>query len=211
MPSPPSLDSAPSSVPGLVVPGVHLTRVLGRAGFATVYAGTQVSLSRPVAVKVDARTLDDERNRHRFLREVSAASRISNHPHAVSLIDAGVLVDGRPFLVMELCKGGRRVPRGRSRGPLHHRAAVRAMDLHSTRRAKVAHHEALRAQGAVPRGPGGPAASARPDPTSCEWPTPPVRAPWTGGWCACLRPPTSTPAGSSAGRPPASPQDRPGP
>ncbi len=57
---------------------------------------------------------------------------------------------------MAIGQGCRRAPRGRSRGPLHHRAAVRAMGLHSTRRAKVAHHDPLRAQGAVPRGPGGP-------------------------------------------------------
>lgn len=34
------------------IPGVRLDGVLGRGGFATVYSGTQVSLERPVAVKV---------------------------------------------------------------------------------------------------------------------------------------------------------------
>ena len=88
------------------VPGVRLGEPLGQGGFATVYAGEQVSLRRPVAVKIDSRPLHDERNRRRFMREMAAASRISGHPHAVSLIDSGVLPDGRPYLVMERCDGG---------------------------------------------------------------------------------------------------------
>jgi len=66
----------------------------------------QDSLERPVAVKVDSRPLDDPRNERRFMREVQAASRISGHPHVVSLVDTGKLLDQRPYLVMELCAGG---------------------------------------------------------------------------------------------------------
>lgn len=91
---------------GLTIPGVHLDRVIGRGGFATVYGGTQQSLERPVAVKVDSRELHDERNRRRYLREVQAAGRLAGHPHVVSLIDTGVLADARPFIVMERCDGG---------------------------------------------------------------------------------------------------------
>ncbi|WP_167146089.1 serine/threonine-protein kinase [Actinomyces sp. ZJ308] len=85
---------------------MRITSVLGRGGFATVYAGVQDSLQRPVAVKVDSRPLDDPRNERRFMREVQAASRISGHPHVVSLVDTGKLPDLRPYLVMELCAGG---------------------------------------------------------------------------------------------------------
>ncbi|RRD48536.1 serine/threonine protein kinase [Arachnia propionica] len=80
--------------------------MLGRGGFAIVYEGEQVSLRRPVAVKVDSRPLTDERNRRRFQREMQATSRISAHPHVVTLIDTGMLPDGRPYLVMERCDGG---------------------------------------------------------------------------------------------------------
>ena len=98
-------DGSGSAAP-FSIPGVRITSVLGRGGFATVYAGVQDSLERPVAVKVDSRPLDDPRNERRFMREVQAASRISGHPHVVSLVDTGKLPDLRPYLVMELCAGG---------------------------------------------------------------------------------------------------------
>jgi hypothetical protein len=59
-----------------------------------------------VAVKVDNRVLLSERDRRRFVREVTAAGRLSGHPHVIDVYDAGTLADGRPYLVMELCPGG---------------------------------------------------------------------------------------------------------
>lgn len=113
------------------VPGVRIEGRLGRGGFATVYAGIQVSLQRPVAVKIDSRLLDDERNRRRFLREMAAASRISGHPHVVSLVDAGVLPDGRPYMVMERCDGGS-LAMVSARGPLLPADAVRIVEAVSS-------------------------------------------------------------------------------
>ncbi|MGL5809959.1 MAG: protein kinase domain-containing protein [Nocardioides sp.] len=89
-----------------LVPGIELGEVIGRGGFATVYRGTQRALGREVAVKIDNRVLDDDRNQRRFVREATAVSRISGHPHVVSLIDVGTTMDNRPYLVMELCAKG---------------------------------------------------------------------------------------------------------
>jgi hypothetical protein len=71
-----------------------------------VYRAWQQAVGREVAVKVDNRVLLTERDQRRFLREVTAAGRLSGHPNVIDVYDAGTLPDGRPYLVMELCPGG---------------------------------------------------------------------------------------------------------
>ncbi len=79
---------------------------LARGGFAMVWQARQTTLNRLVAVKVDDRRLDSEPERRRFLREAGAAGRMSGHTGIVTVHDAGILPDDRPYLVMELCPGG---------------------------------------------------------------------------------------------------------
>ena len=100
------------------IPGHSVTSVLGTGGFATVYRGWQVAVGREVAVKVDNRILVTDRDRRRFFREVTAAGRLSGHPHVIDVYDAGMLGDGRPYLVMELCPGGSLNDELRRGGPM---------------------------------------------------------------------------------------------
>jgi serine/threonine protein kinase len=95
--------NAATSVPS--VPGLTGLTVLARGGYATVYRAMQESVGRDVAVKVENRTLENDRDRRRFLREARAAGRMSSHPHVVDLFDAGVTAEGHPYLIMELCDG----------------------------------------------------------------------------------------------------------
>jgi len=88
------------------IPGLTDWRPLARGGFAVVWEARQVTLDRLVAVKVDQRRLDTEPERLRFLREAGAAGQMSAHPGIVTVHDAGILADDRPYLVMELCPGG---------------------------------------------------------------------------------------------------------
>ena len=93
--------AVPPQIPGLVG-----WRPLARGGFATVWEAKQLSLNRLVAVKVDRRTLETDAEQRRFLREAGAAGRMSGHPGIVTVHDAGILTDDRPYLVMALCEGG---------------------------------------------------------------------------------------------------------
>jgi hypothetical protein len=100
------------------IPGHRVASILGAGGFATVYRCWQIAVGREVAVKVDNRVLLTERDRRRFLREVTAAGRLSGHPHVIDVYDAGTLGDGRPFMVMELCPAGSLSEALRRHGPM---------------------------------------------------------------------------------------------
>ncbi|MBB5806067.1 tRNA A-37 threonylcarbamoyl transferase component Bud32 [Saccharothrix ecbatanensis] len=100
------------------LPGLSDLTPLGQGGFATVYRARQVQLNRDVAVKIDNRVLQTERDRRRFLREAHAAARLSGHPHVVSVHDANFTPQGTPYLVMELCTGGSLADVVRRDGPL---------------------------------------------------------------------------------------------
>ena len=88
------------------IKGLSDWRPLARGGFAAVWQARQDSLGRQVAVKVDFRPLDEDKQRRRFLREAGAAGRLSGHPGIVTVHDAGILPDDRPYLVLELRPGG---------------------------------------------------------------------------------------------------------
>lgn len=79
-------------------------KMLGRGGMGAVYAGRQMSLDRPVAIKVLIGHLaDNEDFRKRFLLEARAAARI-NSPHVVQVYYAGTHNDV-DFFAMEYVEG----------------------------------------------------------------------------------------------------------
>jgi len=98
-------DTPPGRLPVPYVPGMSGLSVMARGGYATVYRATQDSVGREVAIKVENRRLESNRDQARFLREARAAGRMSSHPHVVDLFDVGVTVDQHPYLIMELCDG----------------------------------------------------------------------------------------------------------
>ena len=84
----------------------HVVRELGRGGMGVVYLAERADghHRRRVAIKVVR--LDDEQKdiRRRFLAEGRILASLS-HPNIAQLLDAGVMDDGAPYIVMEYVDG----------------------------------------------------------------------------------------------------------
>ncbi|QYN35494.1 serine/threonine protein kinase [Pseudonocardia sp. DSM 110487] len=76
---------------------------IGAGGFADVYRARQAHLGRWVALKVFRVALHDPAVTDQFRAECQAVSRLDDHLHVIRVYDAGLLPDGRPYLVTELC------------------------------------------------------------------------------------------------------------
>jgi eukaryotic-like serine/threonine-protein kinase len=76
---------------------------IGAGGFADVYRARQAHLGRWVALKVFRVALHDSAVTNQFRAECQAVSRLDDQLHVIRVFDAGLLPDGRPYLVTELC------------------------------------------------------------------------------------------------------------
>lgn len=82
----------------------RLERVLGQGGMALVYLATDLTLNRPVAVKLlREQFAADPSFVERFQREARAAATLS-HPNIVAVYDLG-MDNGTRFIVMEYVQG----------------------------------------------------------------------------------------------------------
>jgi serine/threonine protein kinase len=91
----------PSNPPNL--PGFSFVRVLGSGGFADVFLYEQNMPRRQVAVKVLLSEVVTPQVRAMFQAEANIMAQLSAHPSVLTVYQASVSSDGRPYLVMELC------------------------------------------------------------------------------------------------------------
>jgi serine/threonine protein kinase len=91
----------PSSPP--VLPGFSTIHVLGSGGFADVFLYEQNMPRRQVAVKVMLSEVVNDQVRRMFQAEANLMAQLSSHPSILTVYQASVSSDGRPYLVMELC------------------------------------------------------------------------------------------------------------
>lgn len=95
------------TLPGTVLEGKYrLEHKIGKGGYAVVYKATQLSLNRPVAIKIFQPTPGNDSGLalDRFRFEGASTSRIT-HPNAVSILEFDISFSGIAYLAMEFLQG----------------------------------------------------------------------------------------------------------
>jgi eukaryotic-like serine/threonine-protein kinase len=131
---------------GTVLEGRYrVDALIARGGMSSVYAGLDLRLDRPVAIKVmESKFAQDRSFIERFELEARAAAKL-HHPGVVAVHDQGV--DGaHVYLVMELVSGGTLRDLLRERGPLPVPMAMSVLEpvlsaLASAHRAGLVHRD----------------------------------------------------------------------
>ena len=95
------MNRTPSPPPQL--PGFTYLQPLGAGGFADVFLYEQEMPRRKVAVKVLLADRITTGAAQEFTDEANVMAMLSTHPAIVTIYQAGVAGDGRPYLVMEYC------------------------------------------------------------------------------------------------------------
>lgn len=132
----------PSQPP--VLPGFSYLHVLGSGGFADVFLYEQNMPRRQVAVKVMLSEVVNDQVRQMFQAEANLMAQLSAHPSILTVYQASVSADGRPYLVMELCSSALSERYRRERVPVAEvlRIAVRiGSAIETAHRAGVLHRD----------------------------------------------------------------------
>ncbi len=103
-----STNSPPSMgvVPGDIIAGKYrVDQIIGQGGMGVVVLATHIHLDERVAIKL-LRPDGAERSEaaERFMREARASVKIKSQ-HVAKVMDVGIMVDGRPYMVMEYLEG----------------------------------------------------------------------------------------------------------
>jgi ABC-type branched-subunit amino acid transport system substrate-binding protein/streptogramin lyase len=110
---------------GATFAGYRIESIVGRGGMGVVYRATDLSLERPVALKLIAPELaQDDQFRRRFLKEPKLAAAL-DHPNVVPIYEAGEH-DGQLYLAMRFVDGSDMRTLLRADGDL---APERALDI----------------------------------------------------------------------------------
>ena len=132
----------PSQPP--VLPGFSYLHVLGSGGFADVFLYEQNMPRRKVAVKVMLSEMVTDQVRQMFQAEANLMAQLSTHPSILTVYEAGVSSDGRPYLVMEFCSSALSERYRRERIPVPEvlRVAIRVGSaIETAHRAGILHRD----------------------------------------------------------------------
>jgi serine/threonine protein kinase len=95
------MQRTPSTPPE--IDGYLVEKLIGSGGFSDVFLYEQQLPRRKVAVKALLTHDLTPSARAAFTTEADLMARLSTHPYIVTIYQAGVARDGRPYLVMEYC------------------------------------------------------------------------------------------------------------
>ncbi|MET0386366.1 MAG: serine/threonine-protein kinase [Polyangiales bacterium] len=110
-------DAEHARVGSVLLQRYRVDSLLGRGGMSTVYRGVQLSVKRPVAIKLIAGSLASESESvQRFRREAEAMAQL-RHPNTVRIYEFGVTEQSELFIVMELLEGHDLAEHLRDHGP----------------------------------------------------------------------------------------------
>ena len=91
-------------IPGTMIGGFEIIRLLGHGGMGNVYLANQISMNRPVALKILLESMTrDKISVKQFLNEAKVSGQM-NHRNIITAIDAGE-IDDRYFLVTTFVDG----------------------------------------------------------------------------------------------------------
>ncbi|MBI2899271.1 MAG: serine/threonine protein kinase [Planctomycetes bacterium] len=129
---------------GKIFAGCRVVRLLGRGASGAIYEATQLSLDRPVALKVLAAEHASPEDVEALLAEARTLAQL-DHPNIVRVFNAG-REEGRAFLVMELLEGETLLRRLRRAGALSAADALRiagevARGLRAAHRHGIVHRD----------------------------------------------------------------------
>ncbi|MEP7191356.1 MAG: serine/threonine-protein kinase [Actinomycetota bacterium] len=85
------------------IAGYTYVSLLGSGGFADVFLYEQQRPRRRVAVKVLLQDMLSTGAREQFDGEANLMAQLSTHPSIVTIYEAAIATDGRPYLAMEYC------------------------------------------------------------------------------------------------------------
>ena len=96
---------ADNALVGRTIGGYEIIQAIGRGSMGTVFKAEQLSMSRPVALKILHRELASNKDAtERFLREARAGGQLS-HPNIIRIYDMNQ-AEGLYFISMEFVPGG---------------------------------------------------------------------------------------------------------
>ncbi len=112
---------------GTVIGEFRLESLIGRGAMAAVYRAVQISLERPVAVKILPHEFaNDSDFVERFFNEAKAAAALS-HPHIVQAYDAGITDENVCYFAMEFVEGENLLEKIDREGTMHCTMALQIM------------------------------------------------------------------------------------